>query len=150
MACTTETREGWPLLTVEIEMIGDIKRTSERGPFLVGSLACRAGIRDFSSALAVLVGPVQNNFLLVHYFKSFVPIAQQAGQAVVLGRLSFSVCLWPVLAVDLSINSVGLEAENYYRLLYNRIKVDVYALGASQLASTIPFSCPKAEFLDEI
>ncbi len=33
-------------------------------------------------------------FLAVHYFKSFVPITQQAGQAAVLGRLSLSMCLW--------------------------------------------------------
>jgi hypothetical protein len=33
-----ETREGWPLLTVETEVNGDSKRTNERGPFLVGSL----------------------------------------------------------------------------------------------------------------
>ncbi len=31
--------------------------------------------------------------LTVHYFNSFVPIAQQAGQAVVQGRLSLSVCI---------------------------------------------------------
>jgi hypothetical protein len=29
----------------------------------------------------------------VHYFNSFVLIAQQAGQAVVLGHLSLSVCV---------------------------------------------------------
>jgi hypothetical protein len=33
-------------------------------------------------------------FLTVHFFNSFVPIAQQAGQAAVLGRLSLSMCLW--------------------------------------------------------
>jgi hypothetical protein len=45
--------------------------TNERGPSLVGqfSRACRAGIRDFCSALAALVGPVQKKFFLaVHYF----------------------------------------------------------------------------------
>jgi hypothetical protein len=57
--------------------------------------ACRAGTRDFRSALAALVGQLQNIFFLtVHYFDSFVPIAQQPGQAAVLGRLSFSTCLW--------------------------------------------------------
>ncbi len=57
-------------------------------------LACRAGTRDFCSALAPLVGPEQNIFsLAVHYFSSFVPIAQQAGPAAMLGRLSLSVCL---------------------------------------------------------
>ncbi len=56
-----------------------------------------AGTRDFCTVLAALVGPVQNMFCLaVYYFNSFVPIAQQAGQAAVLavGRLSISRCLW--------------------------------------------------------
>jgi hypothetical protein len=57
--------------------------------------ACRAGKRDFCPALAALVGPVQNIFFpAVHYFNSFFPITQQAGQAVVLGRLSLIMCLW--------------------------------------------------------
>ncbi len=34
-------------------------------------------------------------FLTVHYFNKFVPIVQQAGQAVVPGCLSLNVCLWP-------------------------------------------------------
>ncbi len=57
---------------------------------------CRAGTRDSCfDVLAALVGLVQNIFFLtVHYFNSFVPIAQQAGQAVVLGHLSLSMCLW--------------------------------------------------------
>jgi len=54
-----------------------------------------AGISDFCSALAAIVGPTQNMFFLtVHYFNSFIPLAQQAGQAAVLGRLSLSLCLW--------------------------------------------------------
>jgi hypothetical protein len=57
--------------------------------------ACRAGTRDFCSALAALFGPVQNVFfLIVHYLNSFVLAAQQAGQAVVLGRLSLRLYLW--------------------------------------------------------
>jgi hypothetical protein len=65
-----------------------------KGPFL--GWASRAGTRDFCSALAALVGPVQNIFFLtVYYFISFLPIAQQAWQAVVLGRLSLNMCLWP-------------------------------------------------------
>jgi hypothetical protein len=45
----------------------------------------------FCSDLAVLVGPVQNIFFLtVHNFNFFVPIAQQTGQAAVLGRLSLA------------------------------------------------------------
>jgi hypothetical protein len=50
--------------------------------------ACSAGTREFCSALAALVGPVQNIF-----FSSFVPISQQADQAAVLGHLSLSVSL---------------------------------------------------------
>jgi hypothetical protein len=55
----------------------DTQRAQMKGvlPWLV-SWACRAGIRDFCSTLAALVAPVQ------------------AGQAAVLGRLSFSKCLW--------------------------------------------------------
>ncbi len=53
-------------------------------------LAYRAITRDL-----LLLGPVQNNlFLTVHYFNSFVPIVQQAGQAAMLGRLSLIMCLW--------------------------------------------------------
>ncbi len=47
--------------------------------------AYHACTRDFYSALAALVSLEQNNFFLsVHYFNSFVPIAQQY---FVLGRL---------------------------------------------------------------
>jgi hypothetical protein len=63
-------------------------------PWLV-CWACRAGTRDFCSALVALVSPVQNIFFLaVHYFNSLVPITQQARQAAVLGRLSLSMYLW--------------------------------------------------------
>ncbi len=63
-------------------------------PWLV-RWACCASTRDFCSALAALVVPVQNIiFLTIHYFNSFVPISQQAGQATVLGRLSLIMCLW--------------------------------------------------------
>jgi hypothetical protein len=41
------TREGLPLLTVEIEANGDFERTNERGPFLVGSLALVCLLRIF-------------------------------------------------------------------------------------------------------
>jgi hypothetical protein len=52
-------------------------------------------VQEIFSALATLAGPVQKFvFLTVHYFSYFVPIAQQAGQAAVRGRLSLNVCLW--------------------------------------------------------
>jgi hypothetical protein len=56
--------------------------------------ACHAHTGDFCPALAALVGPVKKNFPIIHYFNSFVPIAQQAGQAAVLGRLMVRMCLW--------------------------------------------------------
>jgi hypothetical protein len=41
------------------------------------------------------MGPVQKIlFLTGHYLNSLAPMAQQAGQAAVLGRLSLNVCLW--------------------------------------------------------
>jgi hypothetical protein len=50
-----ETREGWPLLTVETEVNGDSKSANEKGlPWLV-HWACREGTRDFCSAVAALV-----------------------------------------------------------------------------------------------
>jgi hypothetical protein len=49
----------------------------------------RAGTLDFCPALAGLFSPVQNiMFLTVHFFTLLVPIAQQPGQAGVLGSLS--------------------------------------------------------------
>ncbi len=87
-------RDGWPQrAAVETEVNGDSKSTNDRGPFLV-SWACRACTRDFCSAFAALASPLQINFsFTVHYFNSFVPTAQQAGQAAVLGRLSLIVCV---------------------------------------------------------
>ncbi len=73
-----ETREGWPLLTVETEVNGDPKKTNDRGPHRMVCWTCRAGTIDFSLALAALVSPVQNIF----------SIRQQPGQAGALGRLS--------------------------------------------------------------
>ncbi len=73
---STETREGWPLLTFETEMNGDSKSTNERGPSLVGSLSlsCRAGTRDFvlpwllySAQYKVFIPhPILFHFLLPH------------------------------------------------------------------------------------
>ncbi len=82
-----EAREGWPLL--KLWWIGT-QRVQMKGVLPIGWFV-------------VLVVPVQEIivchgcssrprtkriFLTVHFLSSFVPIAQQAGQAVVLGRLS--------------------------------------------------------------
>jgi hypothetical protein len=86
------TREGWPLMPVETELNGDPKSTNERDPSLVVCWACRAGTRDFCSALAALVGPGQNIFPR-HTFFPLLYIVQQAGQAAVLGHVSLPTCL---------------------------------------------------------
>ncbi len=56
------------------------------------SRVCR--YRRFCSALAALVGQYIYFFPTVHYYTSFFPIVQQAGLAVVPGRLSLPMCLW--------------------------------------------------------
>jgi hypothetical protein len=59
-----ETREGWPLLTVETAVYKDSKRTNENAWLI--RWACRTGTRDFCSALTALVGP-KKFFLTVHF-----------------------------------------------------------------------------------
>jgi hypothetical protein len=77
-----ETRERWPLLTVE---------TAANGIHMTGVLpwlfrwACRASTIDFCPALAALVSPVQNIiFFAARFFTLLAPIVRQAGQAVVI------------------------------------------------------------------
>ncbi len=79
-------------MTIETEVNGGSKSTNERGPFLVGSLglSCHAEIFVLSQA------STKYFFLTVHFFNCFVPIAQQAGQAAVLGRLSISGWYYPM------------------------------------------------------
>jgi hypothetical protein len=87
-------RGGWPLLTVETEVIGNSKSTNGRGPSLVGllGLACQYKRLLFCLVPWLLKSARTNVFFLtVYYFNSFVPIAQQAGQAAVLGRPSLTV-----------------------------------------------------------
>ncbi len=61
-------------------------------PWLVHWARC-AGTMDFCPALSALVSTVQNIiFLTAHFFTFLDLIAQQPGQAFVLGRLSL--CLW--------------------------------------------------------
>jgi hypothetical protein len=65
--------------------------------------ASHAGTRDFCSALAALVSIQNILFLSLFHFISFVIIAQQAGQAAVLGQIfsgpyfifSCELCLCP-------------------------------------------------------
>jgi hypothetical protein len=55
----------WPLLTVEIEVMGiQSVQMKEVLPWFF-RWACRAGTRDFCYALAALIGPVQNIIFLI-------------------------------------------------------------------------------------
>ncbi len=60
-------------------------------PYWFVGLSCRE--KDFCSALAALVGPVQNIFFLTLHYFNFVPVTLQAEQSAVLGRLSLCMCL---------------------------------------------------------
>jgi hypothetical protein len=66
---------------------GDPKRTNENGSFLVGWLIGLCF--DCSSRLSTKYFSITEQF-----FNSFASIAQQTGQATVLGRLAISVFLW--------------------------------------------------------
>jgi hypothetical protein len=62
---------------VDTEVNGDSKSTNERDPSLVSSLDLSNLYERFCSALAALVGPVENGvFLTVHCLIPFVLIAQ--------------------------------------------------------------------------
>jgi hypothetical protein len=90
---TRETKEGWPLLTVETDVNGDSKTTNLKETSLVGlGLSCR--YKRFLFSLGCSGQPSTNIFFLtVHFFNSFAPIAQLAGQAAVMGHMSLSMCL---------------------------------------------------------
>ncbi len=97
--------ESWPLLTVEIESNGDSKSTNERGPSLVSSLGLSCRYKGFLSRIGSSNQPSTQYFFphCTQYFNPFVSIAQQAGQAVMLGRLSLS--MWVgILTQVFSIN----------------------------------------------
>ncbi len=71
---------GGPCWRLKLRWMGT---QSQRGqmkgvlPFLVDLVGLSCRYKRFFSALAALVGPVQNIFFLtLHYFNSFVPIAQ--------------------------------------------------------------------------
>jgi len=77
-SATRRTREGWPLLTVEIEVNGESKRTNERGPFWVGSLGISCWYKTFLFCLGCFGQPSTKYFFFtVQYFNSFVPIAMR-------------------------------------------------------------------------
>jgi hypothetical protein len=97
----------------------DSKSTNERGPFLRFVGAC--------CALASLIGTVQTVFFSSYNISvDFSPIAQQAGHAAVLGRLSHSVCV------------SGLESEMKAKTMkLNKRDVDIKHLYINQLKGLV-------------
>jgi hypothetical protein len=90
---TWETREGWPLLTVETEVNGNSKRTNERGPSLVGLLGLSCRYRRFVFSLGCSSRPSTKYFFLTahyFYFPFLSPLPSDQGR----GRLSLSMYLW--------------------------------------------------------
>ncbi len=85
---------------------------------------CCSGTREFCPALAAQCSRRPSSkyfFFTVPYFNSSVPIAQQAGQAVVLGRLSLSMCLWEILACNLQRERALLREEESNAKLIEKI-----------------------------
>jgi hypothetical protein len=91
-----ETGEGRTPLTVETEVNGDSKSTNERCLSLVGSLGLSCRYKRFLSCLGCSNSRPRTKYFFPHrtLLQSFVPIAQQAGQAVELGRLPFILCVF--------------------------------------------------------
>jgi hypothetical protein len=86
-----ETREGWPLLTVETDVNGSSKSANERGPSLVGSLGLPCQYKKFLPCLGCSSRPRPSK---IFFPSSYIPSSlSQTGQAVVQGRLSVSKCL---------------------------------------------------------
>ncbi len=127
-----ETREGWPLLTVETEVNGSSKRTNENGvlSWLV-RWACRAGTRDFLFCLGCSIRPSTKYFFPHRTLLPFLcPIGQQAGQAAVLGRLSVIMCLCGWLCQKfgcrkkISLSAISVLRPNFSQSYYTRTAPD--------------------------
>jgi hypothetical protein len=86
-----ETRERFPLVTVQTEVNGDSKSTNERGPSLVGSLGLSCRYKRFF--MPWLLQLVQYKIIFFSPYNITIPLSP-AGQAAVLGRLSLSMCIW--------------------------------------------------------
>jgi hypothetical protein len=96
-----ETREGWPLLTIETEVNGDSKSTNERGTFLVGSLALLCRCKRFLSCFGCSSRPSTKYFFPHHtLFKLLCSHRTASWVPAELGRLSLSVCLRYYLMAD--------------------------------------------------
>ncbi len=144
-----ETREGWPLLTVETYVNGYSKRTNEREPFpWLVRWACRAGTRDFCSALAAIAGPDPNIFFSSPYTVS-VPLSQSPSKlgrqpcwvACLLVCISGHSTLFIVQSLDLKYCQFYLSSAGFY--VYSaKIYIDII-----QHHKVEPLGTPKDVFL---
>ncbi len=86
MVATRETREGWPLLTVETETTGDSWEYILKGSSLGWVVVVLVQIDFYPGCSSQPSKKII--FFTAHFFTLFVPISQQPGHAAVLGRLS--------------------------------------------------------------
>ncbi len=92
---------------------------------LVGLLGLSCWYKRFLFCLGYCSLPTTKYFSLsIHYFNYFVPIAQQARQAAMLGRLSLSMCLWsntqlPILFHEWAFLYLKINCWAPYRFFFN-------------------------------
>jgi hypothetical protein len=81
---TSETREGWPLLTVETEVNGDSKRTTEKAPSLGGSLGFSSRYKRFLFCLGCSIRSSTKYFFphltLLTFLILFAPSSSKLGR----------------------------------------------------------------------
>ncbi len=90
-----ESREGWACWLLKQRLNGDSKSTNERSPSLVGSLGLSCRYKGPLFCLGCSSRPSTKYFFPPPHTISnpLSLINQQAGQAVVVGRLSLCICL---------------------------------------------------------
>jgi hypothetical protein len=72
---TRETREGWPLLTVETEVNGDSKSTNVSVPSLVGLLGLSCRYKRFFLCLGCSIRPSTKHFFLTLHYRVSNPLS---------------------------------------------------------------------------
>jgi hypothetical protein len=89
------TREGWPLMTVELWKLGE----NERGPSSVGSLGLSCRYKRFLSCLVALVGPYPHRtlFQLICPHRPASWAGSHAGSPISYVSLVLSNCFYHVL-----------------------------------------------------
>jgi hypothetical protein len=121
MAVARETREVWPLLTVETEVNGNSKSTNERGPFLVGSLGLPYRYKRLLFSLGCSSRPCTKYFFPHRtLFQISLSPSPAAGQAAVLS------CLFLIKHVSLVVAQQTFNSTDYSSLLKNSVKIDLF------------------------